>query len=115
MGGWTGQVHLKQDVIGFDGDLSRSASVIETMISVSPLIEEGTYRLPPEYALADGLIHNDHRIMPPDEIDPDYLDRDERAPFKEALLALGASPDDVDDLMAPYCSCLDPETEPDFR
>jgi hypothetical protein len=114
MGGWTGQVHLHQDFIG-PGGLTRSSKIQEVLLAVSAEVEPGTYLVPPAYALADSLIHKDHRIMPADEIDPDYLDRDERPFLRSALEALGAHYDEIDDLVKPYEASLDPDTEPQFR
>jgi len=105
MAAWSGQVHHHQDEISASG-LQRTVKVIDRMMRVMEHVEEYTYILPPHYALADSLIHKDHRIMPPDEIDPDYIERDERAGLIAALQDLGCSLEDAKCLAAPYDEVL---------
>lgn len=105
MGGWTCQVHLHQDVISETG-LQRSALVIEKLIRVADDLETGCFRVPPAYGLADSLMHRDHRIMPADEIDPDYIDRDERPHLLNALVDLGCTEKQAQHLAAPYDTVL---------
>lgn len=113
MGGWTTQVHHGRDIIAADSTtdgLVRGAAVLEVMRVVAlPTGDAGEVMLPPAYALADGILHGDHRVMPPDEIDPDYLDQDGRPALLAALVALGASADETDAALATYGSALDPE------
>jgi hypothetical protein len=101
MGGWSSQVHHHQDVI-CDTGLQRSASVKAKLLEVSAEVEPGVFLLPPHYALADSLVHGDHRVMTPDEIDPDYIDQDERPRLREALEVLGCPEDEIPGIMAPY-------------
>ncbi len=111
MGGWSHQVHHAKDVISPDApnSLIRSDAIMSVLSLVAFEVEPGVYRLPPAYALADGLVHKDHRIMLPDEIDPDYLDRDERPAVIDALKALGMGQGDIAPALEPYGRCLDPE------
>lgn len=108
MGGWTCQVHHHQDVI-CKGGLKRSPDIISKMKPFALEMEAGLFMLPPAYALADSLIHKDHRVMPPDEIENDYLDQDEAVNLRQALKDFGCSDDEVDVLAAPYDPCLTPD------
>ena len=105
MGGWTGQVHRHQDIIG-RGGLERPPAVLARLMTVARTLEAGLAMLPPAYALADGLIFDDHRVMPPDEIDPEYLEADEMPALLAALEDLGCSPGRARELAAPYRSRL---------
>lgn len=101
MGGWTGQVHHHQDIIEPD-DQHRSPEVMTVLQNMAVHVGEGLHMLPAAYALADSLLHEGLRIMPPDEIDPDYLEQDERQSLRDALIHLGCSLDRAGALAAPY-------------
>lgn len=113
MGGWSTQVHHARDVIETDPQgqgLHRSADALAVLRrEAQPTAEADEMMLPPAYALADSLVHGDHRIMPPDEIDPDYLDRDELPALEAALRALGASAEEIARYAARYADALTPE------
>lgn len=117
MGGWTTQVQLSPDVIDTEGTspggLRRTARVLEVLEAAARETETaGEKMLPPAWALADSLAHADHRIMPPDEIDPDYVEEDARPVLRSALAALGVSPDRRDAILQDYDEALrgDPDT-----
>ena len=101
MGGWTTQVYYHQDVIAADS-LVRSPEVLAVLLQSSMETSPGTWLLSPAYALADSLIHQDHHVVPPDEIDPDYLDQDERENLRLALRKLGCKEADIESLARPY-------------
>jgi len=111
MGGWSGQVHHHQDVIGPEG-LDRKASVLAVLRDAAAELSPGTFLLPPAHALADSLIHGDHRVMPPDEIDPDYLEKDERQTLRDALSELGCSGEEAEALASPYDAVLGVSPDP---
>lgn len=113
MGGWSTQVHHKQDIIGGEGGLIRPVDVIRRYATIATPMDD-VVLLPPAHALADSLVFQDHRIMPADELDPDYIEMDVRGQVREALSALGQSADLISALMAPYEQVLsgdDPELE----
>jgi hypothetical protein len=115
MGGWSPQIHHHRDFIetGAGEGLKRPDGIVELMLSVAvPTTSSEEVMLPPHYALADGLIYQDHAVMPPDEIDPDYLDQDERPALRTALAAFGLSEQEIDDLVTPYEQVLSAEHNP---
>lgn len=113
MGGWTGQVHHHQDIIEPD-DQHRSPAVMAVLQAVAVSVGEGLHMLPPAYALADSLLHDGLRLMPPDEIDPDYLDQDERQSLHDALTHLGCPADRVEILASPYEDVLRVDGAPEI-
>lgn len=113
MGGWSTQVHHKQDIIGGEGGLIRPEDVLRRYATIA-LPMGDVALLPPAHALADSLVFHDHRIMPADELDPDYIEIDVRGDVAGALAALGQGVEIISALMAPYERVLsgdDPELE----
>lgn len=108
MGGWTVQVHHHRDVIG-PGMLVRTDKVMDQLRAVATAYDRDHLILPAVWALADGLAHDDHAVFPPDEIDPDYLERREDNNLREALLALGVTALEAQVLIQPYIAHLDPD------
>lgn len=111
IGGWTGQVHHHRDIIGAGGGLVRTPEVLERLRVGAEPYEDGFMVLTPAYALADGLVHRDHALVPPDEIDPDYLDQREDLNLFSALKVLGVADLEAAGLVAPYLSRLTPEVD----
>lgn len=108
MGGWTVQVHHNRDIIG-PGMLMRTEKALMHLRNAATEYDNDHLILPAVWALADGLFHQDHAVIPPDEIDPDYLEGREDRNLEKALLSLGSTPLEARILMEPYLAYLNPD------
>jgi hypothetical protein len=110
MGGWTTQVHHHRDIIGcYPGALEREVAYCLRCRDFSTRFEEDLRILSPAAALADGLLHQDHDLVPPEDIDPDYLETPQVQAVLEALEVLGATRQDAEVLIEPYRLRLQPD------
>lgn len=101
---------------GDEAVLERPQTLFHRLCDNAAVNEDGRSILLPATALADGILHKDHRVIQPDEIETSFLKRDHLTDLVDALIDLGCDIGHAMHLAAPYKDCLEgsQEEEPDF-